>query len=73
MSEPYIAGAYLLVKPGPSLGAQGLTASACLADVAPDSWAIEWVSVEPGEREPRAKRLGIRVEALSEMRSYPSA
>ena len=54
VSEPYVAGAYLLVKPGPLIGAGGLTASACLAEMAPDSWAIEWANVEPADRERQA-------------------
>jgi hypothetical protein len=42
-SEPFVAGGYLLVKPGPPIPAGILTASACLAEMAPDFWAIEWV------------------------------
>src|SRR3989442_10309697 len=59
-----VAGAYFLVKPGPMLPTGFLTASACLADTAPDSWAIEWVKTKPGEREENAARLGIRASDL---------
>ncbi len=59
-----VAGAYFLVKPGPMLPTGFLTASACLADTAPDSWAIEWVKTKPGEREENAARLGIRAADL---------
>ena len=67
MSEPYVAGAYLLVKPGPLIGAGGLTASACLAEMAPDSWAIEWANVEPADRERQAVQFGIPVNAIPEV------
>ena len=59
-----VAGAYLLVKPRPPLAPGVLTASACLADIAPNCWAIEWVKVQEGEREESAARLGIRAEDL---------
>jgi hypothetical protein len=67
MSETYVAGAYLLVKPGPQIGPGGLTASACLAELAPDSWAIEWVSMEPADRQRHAVALGIPADAVSEV------
>jgi hypothetical protein len=60
MSQPFVAGAYLLVKPHPELGPGHLTASACLAEMAPDDWALDWVSTEPERREQHVARLGIR-------------
>jgi hypothetical protein len=64
VSSRYVAGGYLLAKPGRTLPAGVLTASACLADMAPDSWAIEWVKAREGEREDHAERLGIQREDL---------
>lgn len=67
MNGPDVAGAYLLVKPGPLVGPTGLTASGCLAEVAPGSWAIDWVNTRPCERERHASALGISAEALPEV------
>jgi hypothetical protein len=60
MSQSCVAGAYLLVKPHAELGVGHLTASACLAEMAPDDWALDWVNTEPERREQHAARLGIR-------------
>jgi hypothetical protein len=65
VNEPFVAGAYMLLKPGPAIPTGGLTASSCLAEMAPDSWAIDWVKVEPGERVRHAATLGIPPEALA--------
>jgi hypothetical protein len=65
MNQPCVAGAYLLVKPDAELGAGHLTASGCLAEMAPDCWAIEWVKTEPGGCEKHATRVGIRSGDLS--------
>lgn len=64
VSGGYVAGAYLLVKPGPPIADCGLTASACLAKLAPDHWAIEWASVEVADRQRHAAELGIRRSEL---------
>jgi hypothetical protein len=73
MNRPYIAAGYTLVKPGPPIPAGGLTASACLAAVAPDSWAIDWVKMEPGERARHATGLGIAPEAVPEVVTWVTA
>ena len=59
MTGKYVAGPYLLVKPGDRLPADALSVSSCLADAVPDSWAIEWAKVEDAERVERAARVGI--------------
>jgi hypothetical protein len=62
VTTTHVAGGYLLAKPGVRVPKRGLTASACLADMAPDWWAIEWVGTTYGEREERAARLGIQTK-----------
>jgi hypothetical protein len=62
-----VAGAYLLVKPGPLVGPTGLTASGCLAEIAPGTWAIEWVNTEHADREGHAAAFGIPPEAVPEL------
>ncbi|MGE0454320.1 MAG: hypothetical protein AB7O37_16570 [Vicinamibacteria bacterium] len=60
----YVAGPLFLVRAGADLRSGFLTVSHCLATVAPDTWAIEWVRTPETERLEEAMRCGIPAERL---------
>jgi hypothetical protein len=47
--ERLVAGPSLLAKESGKLPTGLLTVSACLPDIVPDSWAIEWANVDKTE------------------------
>jgi hypothetical protein len=61
----YLAGPFFLMKPTGELPAGVLTVSHCLATVAPDTWAIDWVSVTDTDRAEAAARCEIADERVS--------
>ncbi len=67
MGADLIAGGYLLAKPGSAIPAGALTASSCLADMAPDMWAIEWVKATDSERLEQAQRLGLDAASVPDL------
>jgi hypothetical protein len=60
----YVGGPLFLVKPGDRLPPGELTVSHCLAAVAPDTWAIEWVAMSDPDRTAAAARCGIAEDQL---------
>jgi hypothetical protein len=66
MNERFVAGPFLLAKESGKLAGGLLTVSACLADIVPDSWAIEWVREEEAARLERAATFGINARQLPE-------
>lgn len=60
----YASGPFLIAKESGKLPSGMLTASACLADIAPDLWAIEWANVDERDRLARAALFGIDAEQL---------
>jgi hypothetical protein len=62
--ERLVAGPFLLAKDSGKLPPGLLTVSPCLADIAPDAWAIEWASVDETERLARAAAFGIDAHHL---------
>jgi len=62
--ERLVAGPFLLAKESGKLPTGLLTVSACLADIVPDSWAIEWANVDKTERLARAAEFGIDADQL---------
>jgi hypothetical protein len=65
--ETYLAGPLFLVSSSNALPSSALTVSACLAVIAPDTWAIEWVSTSEADRIEAAARCGIPESRLSEV------
>jgi hypothetical protein len=55
----FVAGPFLLSRESGKVAPGVLTASACLADIAPDDWAIEWCKIEHAERLRKAAVWGI--------------
>lgn len=64
MMEQLVAGPLLLTKESGKLPPGLLTASACLAPIAPDTWAIEWAKVEEPQRLACAAEFGIDARHL---------
>jgi hypothetical protein len=62
--DRFAAGPFLLAKESGKLPPGILTVSACLADIAPDLWAIGWATVDATERLARAALFGIDVKHL---------
>jgi hypothetical protein len=62
--ERFVAGPFLLAKERGKLAPGLVTVSACLADIVPDIWAIEWAKIDERERLARAAHEG-RVRALN--------
>jgi hypothetical protein len=63
----YVVGPVFVVKTGDQLPPGALTVSHCLAAVAPDTWALEWVDTAPAERNALAAECGISPEDLPEV------
>jgi hypothetical protein len=66
MAAKYIAGPFFLAKPSDRLPEGAITVSHCLAEIAPDTWAIEWVSATDEERAESAARCGISNTLITE-------
>lgn len=64
-----VAAGYVLAQAGTHIGPEGLTLSACLAEMAPGAWALEWVGA-PDEREAHATALGITPERLPDLLAW---
>lgn len=64
--ERFVAGPFLLARESGKLAPGVLTASACLADIAPDTWAIEWAKVDHADRLERAAKFGIDAAQIPE-------
>jgi hypothetical protein len=62
--EQFVAGPFLLAKESGKLAPGLLTVSACLADVVPDTWTIEWAKVDETDRLARAAQFGIDAHHL---------
>jgi hypothetical protein len=62
--EQLVAGPLLLAKESGQLPPGLLTVSACLAHMAPDTWAIEWARVDETERLACAAEFGIDAHQL---------
>lgn len=60
----FVAGPFFLVKPGEQIPPGGLTVSSCLAGVAPDTWALDWVLMDEPDRIAAAARCGIAEDQL---------
>lgn len=60
----YVAGPLFLVRPGGDLRSGELTVSHCLAAIAPDTWAIEWVQMSEADRTTAAEACGIAQDQL---------
>jgi hypothetical protein len=65
--EKYVAGPLFLVRASDPLPAPAITISHCLATVAPDTWAIEWVSATDEERAESAALCGISTAQIPEV------
>jgi hypothetical protein len=63
----YVSGGYYLAR-RPEAGV--LSASGCLADFFPDSWAIEWSTDNSGHRSGKAALFGIVPESLREVQVW---
>ncbi len=63
----YLAGPLFLVKPGGEVRSGELTVSHCLAAVAPDTWAIEWVTMGDTDRAAAAAASGISQDHLPDV------
>jgi hypothetical protein len=59
-----VAGPFLLAKASGKVAPGVLTVSACLANIVPDTWAIEWVKVDEHERIASAAEFGIDAHHL---------
>jgi hypothetical protein len=62
--ERFVAGPFLLAKESGKVPPDVLTVSACLADITPDVWAIDWAQVDDAERLKRAAQFGIDSQHL---------
>jgi hypothetical protein len=62
--EQLVAGPFLLAKASGKVPEGVLTVSACLADIVPDTWAIEWVKADEPDRLARAAQFGIDAHHL---------
>jgi hypothetical protein len=62
--EQLVAGPFLLAKESGKLAPGLLSVSACLANIVPDSWTIEWAKVDETDRVTRAADFGIDTHHL---------
>ena len=70
--KDFVSGGYYLIKPANRaecmsaslLPSRILSASSCIVDMIPDSWAVEWANYSSDERQKAAISFGITQEQL---------